>query len=77
MAEVFAAIPPDNLEDACSAAEAAAEVPAAGNNPVSSPEELLFRHGVLAFMACVAFQVCFHGLCHHVSPPSFHGVCCL
>ena len=40
MAEVPAAIPPDALQAALSAAEAAAEVPAAGDNPVPPVEEV-------------------------------------
>ena len=40
MAEVPAAIPPDALQASLSAAEAAAEVPAAGDNPVPPVEEV-------------------------------------
>ena len=69
MAEVPAAFPPDVLEAACSVAEAAAEVPAAGNNPVPLAEDLVFSRGVLAFMACVASLFVWL-----VSPSSFHGV---
>lgn len=36
MAEVLAAVPPDVLIVTCSAAEAAAVVPATGNNPALS-----------------------------------------
>ena len=73
MVKVPAAIPPDVLEVACLAEKATAEVPAAGDNPVPSAEELAFSHGLLAFTACVAFHVCFHGM--RRLQLCFYGVC--
>lgn len=92
MVEGPAAIPPDVLEAACSGAEAAAEDPAVGYNPVPSVEELAFSHGFLAFITYVAFHVRFHSvrplqLCFMACvasrfswpmlPLSFHRICYL
>ena len=116
MAEAPVPIPPDVLLAALPAAEAAAaaEVPAAGDNPVAPAEEVsrflslycgwffarfvvhflnVWRvspllHGVcrlaslfswrvspskFVFTACVALQVCFHGVCRLQF--SLDGVC--
>ena len=81
MVKVPAAIPPDVLEVACLAEKATAEVPAAGDNPVPSAEELAFSHGLLAFTACrLPCLFSRHAspatlFLWRVSPPSFHGIC--
>ena len=93
MAEIHVPILPDVLVAAAPAAEAAAEVPAVGDNPVAPAEEVswfslasvllfiarfvayfsnMWRASPLlswrrsphkfAFLACVALQVCSHGM---------------
>ena len=80
MAEVPAAILPDALQAALSAAEAAAEVPAAGVKFVfiaSVAFKFVFlarRVSKCVFMACVAYQVSFLGVCRLPSLFSW-GVC--
>jgi len=73
MAEAPVPFPPDVLVAALPAAEAAAEVPAAGDNPVAPAEEvswfLSLYCGCFLLASWSTFEMC--GVCHLY----FHGVC--
>ena len=73
MAEVPVTIPPDAVLAALVAAEAAAEVPAAGDKPVAPAEEVswvlsLYRGSLRGpLLKCGMCRFCFHGVCRLTS----------
>ena len=73
MAEDPVAISHDILVAAFPAAEAAAEAPAAGDNPVP-PAKVEAGFFCFIVVLCCLVQVC---MAHIALQVSFHGVCCL